>query len=174
MKHFYFILLLITSTISAQVPANYYDTATGTGYTLKTQLNAIVTAGHTDQGYGALYTAYQTTHTDNIYENDGTVLDFYSENPTGTDPYNYTHGSRQCGTYNSENDCYNREHLFPQGFFDSNTPMRTDVHHVVPTDGYVNNRRSNYPFGEVSSPTWTSNNGSKVGPNTFGSYSGTV
>ena len=52
--------------------------------------------------------------------------------------------------------------------------MRTDIHHVVPTDGYVNNRRANYPFGEVTNDTWISNNGSKVGQNTFGSYSGVV
>ena len=52
--------------------------------------------------------------------------------------------------------------------------MRTDIHHVVPTDGYVNNRRANYPFGEVTNDTWMSNNGSKVGQNTFGSYSGVV
>ena len=170
MKHIYLYFLFITALVQAQIPSNYYDTATGTGYTLKTQLYNIVSTGHVDQGYGALYTAYQTTHNDDYYENDDSVLDFYSENPSGTDSYFYTHGNRQCGSYDSENDCYNREHLFPQGFFDQNYPMRSDVHHVIPSDGYVNNRRSNYQFGEVSSPTWTSNNGSKVGPNTFGSY----
>ncbi len=174
MKHIYLYFLFFTALLQAQVPSNYYDTATGTGYTLKTQLHNIVSNGHVDQGYGALYTAYQTTHNDDYYEDDDSVLDFYSENPSGTDSYFYTHGNRQCGSYDSENDCYNREHLFPQGFFDKNYPMRSDVHHVIPSDGYVNNRRSNYQFGEVSSPTWTSNNGSKVGPNTFGSYNGTV
>lgn len=174
MKHIYLYFLFITALVQAQIPSNYYDTATGTGYTLKTQLYNIVSTGHVDQGYGALYTAYQTTHNDDYYENDDSVLDFYSENPSGTDSYFYTHGNRQCGSYNSENDCYNREHLFPQGFFNGNAPMKADVHHVIPSDGYVNGQRSNYPFGEVSSPTWTSNNGSKVGPNTFGSYSGTV
>ncbi|MCK0109301.1 endonuclease [Flavobacteriaceae bacterium S0825] len=174
MKHIYLYFLFITALVQAQIPSNYYDTATGTGYTLKTQLYNIVSTGHVDQGYGALYTAYQTTHNDDYYENDDSVLDFYSENPSGNDSYFYTHGNRQCGSYDSENDCYNREHLFPQGFFDQNYPMRSDVHHVIPSDGYVNNRRSNYQFGEVSSPTWTSNNGSKIGPNTFGSYSGTV
>ena len=44
----------------------------------------------------------------NGFENDGTVLDFYSENPNGIDPYNYNHGQRQCGNYSDE-DCYNRE-----------------------------------------------------------------
>jgi hypothetical protein len=45
---------------------------------------------------------------------------------------------------------------------------------MYPTDGYVNNRRSNYPFGVVGSATWTSTNGSKVGTNTYPGYSSTV
>ncbi|MCK0178220.1 endonuclease [Flavobacteriaceae bacterium S0862] len=178
MKHIYLYFLFITALVQAQIPSNYYDTATGTGYTLKTQLYNIVSTGHVDQGYGALYTAYQTTHNDDYYENDDTVLDFYSENPTpsttNNDSYNYDHGVRQCGSYNSENDCYNREHLMPQSVFSEAYPMKSDVHHVIPSDGYVNGKRSSFAFGEVSSPTWTSNNGSKVGPNTFGSYNGTV
>lgn len=170
-------LLLTILSISvgfSQIPSGYYNSATGSGYTLKTQLKNIISAGHIDQGYGALYDAYETSDTDNFYENDNSVLDMYSENPNGTDPYNYQHGARNCGNYNSENDCYNREHIFPQGFFNSRTPMRTDIHHVVPSDGSVNGRRSSYPFGEVSSASWTSMNGSKVGSNTFDTFSGTV
>ena len=158
----------------SQIPSGYYSSATSTGFTLKTQLKNIISNGHIDQGYGALYDAYVTSDTDSFYENDNTVLDIYSENPNGSDPYNYQHNTRNCGNYNSENDCYNREHIFPQGFFNSQTPMRTDIHHVVPTDGYVNGRRSNYPFGEVSNANWTSTNGSKVGNNTFDSFSGNV
>ncbi|MBK7868325.1 MAG: endonuclease [Ignavibacteriales bacterium] len=45
---------------------------------------------------------------------------------------------------------------------------------MYPTDGYVNNRRSNYPFGIVGSATWTSTNGSKVGTNTYPGYTSTV
>ncbi len=174
MKHFYFLFFFTTAICFAQIPGNYYDSATGSGYTLKTQLKTIITTGHIDQGYSLLYTGYLTSDNDTFYENDNTVLDMYSENPSAVDPYNYIHGVRNCGSYNSENDCYNREHIFPQGFFNSLTPMRTDIHHVVPSDGYVNGRRSNYPFGEISSPTWTSLNGSKVGPNTYPGYTGTV
>ena len=169
-------LLLIIFGINsyAQIPPGYYNSATGSGYTLKTQLKLIITNGHQDQGYDALYDAYINSDNDSFYENDNTVLDIYSENPSGVDSYNYNHNDRTCGNYNSENDCYNREHIFPQGFFNEQLPMRTDIHHVVPTDGYVNNRRANYPFGEVTNHTWISNNGSKVGQNTFESYSGVV
>lgn len=175
MKYKLFLLLILLATFGfAQAPAGYYSSATGSGYTLKTQLKNIIKNGHIDQGYSALYDAYETSDTDSFYENDNTVLDMYSENPSGTDPYNYTHGARKCGNYNSENDCYNREHIFPQGFFNSQTPMRTDIHHVVPSDGSVNGRRSNYPFGEVTNANHTSLNGSKVGNNTVFGYSGIV
>ena len=174
-KNLLSLLLLFVFFIGySQIPVNYYSSATGSGYTLKTQLKNIIKNGHIDQGYGSLYDGYIKTDNDNFYENDNTVLDMYSENPNGNDPYNYQHNQRNCGNYNSENDCYNREHVFPQGFFNENLPMRSDIHHVIPTDGYVNWRRSNFPFGEVSNASWTSDNGSKVGTNTFDSFKGTV
>ena len=166
--------LFYSFVVFCQAPNGYYNNATGSGYALKTQLKSIITSGHQDQGYGALYDAYVTSDTDSFYDNDNTVLDMYSENPNGTDSYYYNHGSRKCGNYNSEDDCYNREHIFPQGFFNEGYPMRSDIHHVVPTDGYVNNRRGSYPFGEINNASYTSNNGSKVGLNTFDNYSGTV
>lgn len=170
-----FLATILSFSVSfSQVPTGYYNSATGSGFTLKTQLKNIIKNGHSDQGYDALYDAYKTSDTDIFYENDNSVLDMYSENPNGSDPYNYQHRTRNCGNYNSENDCYNREHIFPQGFFNKQTPMRTDIHHVVPSDGSVNGRRSSYPFGEVSSASWTSLNGSKVGSNTFIGFSGTV
>lgn len=192
MKKFYLLLsFLITSALYAQIPAGYYDSANGNGYTLKTQLKEIIDDNNDglateyiafQNTYDDLYTAYQTTDIDNfttdIYENDGTVLDMYSESVSTTmgDPYNFNHNSTdQCGSYTGEGQCYNREHLFAQGFFNQQLPMKSDVHFVVPTDGYVNNRRSNYPFGEVSSPTWISQNGSKVGSNTSSpSYTGSA
>jgi len=174
MKHFfYFLFLLQISFISfGQIPNGYYNNAEGkTGYTLKTVLFNIVKNGHQTQSYGDLYNAYVTGDTD---PEDGFVWDIYSENPNGTDPYNYSHHNKTCGNYASEGDCYNREHLFPQGIFNSNSPMKTDYHHVVPSDGKVNGMRSSYPFGEVGTASWTSMNGSKKGSCASPGYSGTV
>lgn len=98
----------------------------------------------------------------------------YSENPSGADPYVYQHGVKKCGNYNTEGDCYNREHIVPQSFFGSSSPMVSDIHHIPPTDGKVNGMRSNNPFGVVTSPTFTSQNGSKLGKNTTAGYSGVV
>ncbi len=174
MKKLVLFLFLISLTSYGQIPSGYYDNATGTGYTLKSQLHSIISNGHVDNGYTALYTGYQTTDNDDYYENDDTVLDMYSEKPSDVDPYNYNHGSNNCGEYRVESDCYNREHLFPQGIFGKASPMKNDIHHVVPSDGKVNNIRNNYPFGEVSSPTTTTLNNSKLGPNTTSGYSGIV
>lgn len=43
----------------------------------------------------------------------------------------------------------NTEHTFPQGYFDSNEPMRGDIHHLFPTREDANGARSNYPLGEI-------------------------
>lgn len=156
----------------AQAPAGYYDDAQGkTGYTLKSALHTIITNGHNDKGYSALYSAYEDGDTD---PDDGYVWDMYSENPDGQDPYNFTHYTNNCGNYSAEGDCYNREHLMPQSVFSSASPMKNDYFHVVPSDGYVNGKRGSYPFGEVDNASWTSQNGSEVGSNVTAGYGGTV
>lgn len=171
----------------AQAPQGYYSSAEGlTGFELKTALNQIIDdiddgngfPFHQDQGYGELFDAYANPNsgdTDDYYENDGTVLDMYSEQPNSTEAYNYNHFFNQCGNYNGEGICYNREHLVPQSTFNSASPMKNDYFHVVPTDGFVNGARGSFPFGEVgSNPDYTSTNGSKRGSNTFPGYSGIV
>lgn len=159
----------------AQIPAGYYDDAQGLqGYELKTALKEIIN-NQTVLSYNSLDDLYIQTDKDLYYENDNTLLDIYSEKPNGPDSYNYGFGEGdQCGNYNSEADCWNKEHVFPQGFFNEQLPMRTDLHQVLPTDGYVNNRRSNYPFGKVGSASWTSTNGSKVGTSATPGFNGTV
>jgi len=168
-------LLFSVANIFAQIPTGYYDGTAGlSGAALKTKLSQIITSGHQTKSYDNLYNGYPSTDTDNYYEKDGSVLDIYSENPTGTDPYVYQHGSKQCGSYKVEGDCYNREHIFPQGYFNSASPMVSDIHHIVPTDGKVNGYRSNFPFGKVGSANFVSENGSKRGTSASPNYSGTV
>lgn len=174
MKKIYILVFILSLSLSfAQIPAGYYNTATGNGYTLKTQLYNII-KNHNDQGYPALWTLYtNTAFRDNYYENDGSLLDMYSEKPAGPDSYQYTSTSQQCGNYNGEGVCYNREHLIPQSYFDNYAidPMKNDAFHVIPTDGYVNGQRNNLPFGRVNSATYTSTNGSKKGSNLNSGYS---
>lgn len=168
-------LLFSAANIFAQIPTGYYDGTAGlTGAALKTKLSQIITNGHQTKSYDNLYNGYPSTDSDNYYEKDGSVLDIYSENPSGKDPYVYQHGSKQCGSYKVEGDCYNREHVFPQGYFNSASPMVSDIHHIVPTDGKVNGNRSNFPFGKVGTANFVSANGSKRGTSASPNYSGTV
>ncbi len=168
-------LLFSVANIFAQIPTGYYDGTAGLkGAALKTKLSQIITSGHQTKSYDNLYNGYPSTDSDNYYEKDGSVLDIYSENPSGKDPYVYQHGSKQCGSYKVEGDCYNREHVFPQGYFNSASPMVSDIHHIVPTDGKVNGNRSNFPFGKVGTANFVSANGSKRGTSASPNYSGTV
>ena len=176
MKQFIIIfsLLLFSSQIFAQIPAGYYDGTDGLeGSELKTALFGII-KNPSVSSYDGLWTEFKTTDRDYYYENDATVMDIYSENPTGTDPYTYHYTSDQCGNYSDEGVCYNREHSFPKSWFNEASPMYSDLFHLYPTDGYVNGKRSNYPYGNVASASWTSDNGSKLGTCSSPNYSGTV
>jgi hypothetical protein len=68
---------------------------------------------------------------------------------------------RQAVGYIDRTDCqtsfsFNTEHTWPQSLFSSLEPMKSDLHHLFPTDDTANNVRANYPFGVVSSPSWQS------------------
>jgi endonuclease I len=178
MKNLAKLIIIISSTYSfafGSTKAVYYSGLdTLSGYELKTRLNQILKKSHRDKGYSALISVYFSSDVDNTYDNDGSIMDIYSEDPSSYDPYNFRTRKNVCGQYRQESDCFNREHLFPQSAFGKANPMRSDFFHVFPTDGYVNGHRSNHPFGEVRNATWTSQNGSKLGSNTFGKYRGTV
>jgi uncharacterized repeat protein (TIGR02543 family) len=154
--------LLVTTALQAQIPNGYYNNAEGkTGDALKIALHNII-KGHQVVSYSGLLDAYAYT---DCYP-DGKIWDIYSDKHWGL--------SQDCGSYNSEGDCWNREHTWPQSWFNEKNGPKSDLFHVMPTDGYVNNRRSNYPYGEVSYASWTSSNGSKLGSCTTSGYSGTV
>ena len=162
------------TAVATSIPPGYYNAATGTGYVLKTQLKTIISTGHIDRGYSSLWNLYSNNaFRDTNYENDNSLLDLYSENPTGPDPYNFTSSGQQCGSYSNEGDCYNREHIVPQAFFDNVAidPMKNDPFHVAPVDGKVNGLRDNFPYGKVNVPNSTTLNGSKLGPNVNSGYS---
>ena len=161
------ILILMAAVVAqAQIPAGYYNgTENLNGTALKQALHNIID-NHSSASYSALWTHVQTT--DKTSNNK--VWDVYSDTPGSTPPYTFNFGSDQCGNYSQEGDCYNREHSWPQSWFNSGSPMKTDLFHVYPTDGYVNGQRGSYPFGEVGTAQWTSQNGSKRGACTYPGY----
>jgi endonuclease I len=170
MRKLAFSLLFLPCLSWAQVPAGYYNSAQGlTGNNLKIALHNII-KNNTVVSYSALWTAFPFTDK----KANGKVWDIYSNVPSGTPPYEYVFGTNQCGNYNSEGDCYNREHSWPQSWFNSTTGPDSDLFHIYPTDGKVNGQRANYPYGNVGSATWTSMNGSKLGACSNTGYSLTV
>ncbi|MBA3680055.1 MAG: endonuclease [Bacteroidetes bacterium] len=170
MKKIFLLLIFIPSFFIAQIPVGYYNSAQGlSGNNLKVALYNII-KNHTQLTYNDLWTAYPQTDA----KSNGKVWDIYSHKPVGAQPYEYTFITDQCGNYNSEGDCYNREHSWPQSWFNSVTGPVSDIFHIYPTDGDVNGKRSNYPYGNVSNPSFTSMNGGKLGPCTNPGYTQTV
>lgn len=153
---------------SDNIPSGYYTSCEGKyGSAL---LSALCTkiSSHTAISYSGLWTAFKDTDT----KSNGKIWDMYSSKE-------FTYSTNQCGSYSKIGDCYNREHSFPKSWFSDATPMYTDLFHIYPTDGFVNNQRANYPFGECSSGKYVASSGGvtakgKLGKSTYSGYTGTV
>lgn len=158
--------------ITWAIPANYYSTVTTQrNAALKTVLyNKISTSTNSVSYTPGVWNAYSTTDR----QPNNKVWDIYSTRFDAASPYEYTMSTDQCGGYSVEGDCYNREHSFPQSWFNSNTPMQTDIHHLFASDGKVNGWRSNYPFGNVSAASTTTLYGGKLGTGSNFGYTGIV
>lgn len=154
--------------VDVTIPPGYYNSTVGlSGSALRKALHLLM-RNHTSISYSALLTAFQTTDV----KWNGKVWDVYSDIPGGTAPYEYSFG--QTGQGATENLGYNREHSFPQSWFNGASPMYTDLWHLYPTDAKVNGYRANYAYGEVGTATTTSLNGSKLGPSITPGFTGTV
>lgn len=174
LKHsriFSLIIILLSAQLSwagsitsvADLP-NYYSSVEGTtGSTLWSAVHTVAKVGYsTSVSYNNVWTIYATTDsymdgsTKKIYDMYGGCDFTYGASSSGGD---------QCGNYDVECDCYNREHSIPKSWFggseNANTPG-SDVFHLVPTDGKINNTRSNYAFGEVATASKTHNTNGMV------------
>ncbi len=162
------VLTALAGTAVAQEPKGYYKAAMNKNQEgLITALSGIIRS-HTKISYDGLWDAYKTT--DN---NGGYYWDMYATTK-------FPLGQKHCGSYSKVGDCVNREHSFPKSWWGSNKDDKySDIFHLYPTDGYVNNQRSAYPFGECAGGTYLPTNGTnkplgKLGSCTFPGYSGKV
>ena len=165
-----FLALVLVAQISWAIDQSYYSSIENTkGSTLRDNLYTITAVGPQNMSYAKLWSAYYTT---DVYPKDsvgkaGKIWDMYSN-------VLFTPGSGQCGKYSNVGDCYNREHSVPKSWFGEATPAYYDMGHIVPTDGYVNNQRSNYAFGECANGTRLVNGkyrgAGKLGQSTFPGY----
>lgn len=159
--------LASTAVAFAAEPAGYYSTCENkSGAALLSALCKKV-GDHTVVSYNGLWSLYKTS---DVYP-DGTIWDMYSTK--------HWKPNTTCGNYTKVGDCYNREHSFPKSWFNDAKPMYSDAFHLYPTDGKVNNQRSNYPYGECANGTTLPSSGSvkalgRLGDCTFPGYSGKV
>lgn len=125
----------------------------------------------TSPGQAGSYNDLWETYKKAYVRADGYIFDYYSSIT------NYRPGTDQAGSYSKEGDKYNREHSIPKSWWGGGTTAGTqgaDPFIVVPTDGFVNGGRSNYPFGMVGTIDKSYSNSKKGSGRSDFNYSGTV
>ena len=84
---------------------------------------------------------------DNMFENFDLIKEGFTIRGVYTGlEYNYQNYPDRI---EAQNNGFNTEHTWPQSFYDSSSPMRTDIHHLYITNGSVNSARSNFRFDEI-------------------------
>lgn len=172
MKQFTTLLLALFAGITswAEIPDGYYTNAIGKqDESLMTALEGIIYT-HDELSYNYLWKAFNSTD----MGDDGYYIDMYS-----TCKYNYSSYHVGNATYVGQG--LNREHSFPKSWFGGEvTPMFTDLTMIIPTDGYINQRRSNHPYGVTANGITYTNEElnvtmkGKLGESTYDGYTSTV
>lgn len=130
------------SLATAEYPDTLYQFTQGLiDESLKSALNNFTTQGYVSLGYDIARNKMYETIDD--YGGD-TIECVY----TGTK-------IKAVNRTEAQNQGFDTEHTYPQSYFNSNEPMRSDIYHLYPTLSSANNARSNYHFGfVVSNITW--------------------
>ncbi len=140
--------LTVVSVVSASLamadpydaPVGYYGSATGTGGTLKSQLQTIMSNGHILRTYGN-------------FRDSAAITDRDPDNPSNI-LLAYNRASVRA-TWDSGR-TWNREHTWPQSRQPGSASNGTtgnlgDPHALRPANPQVNSNRGNDPFGTISS-----------------------
>ncbi len=136
----------------APVPA-IEESASLQAASLLREVHEAAKRGHRPLGYGEARSAMYS-RTDNIAV-DGRrgVWTSYSEifvPGTSGNGGDYRERGDQNGDGYVDSGGINAEHTWPQSFFKKRSPMKTDLHHLMPTFMHVNSMRGRMPFGEVA------------------------
>lgn len=167
-RTFTFLLSLVLSAnlaIFAAIPSGYYSAADNKkGAALLSALHNCID-GHTTLSYKSLENYYEDTD----WTSDGYVWDMYS-----TCKFTMSDGN---GSQKKVCDAWNKEHSVPQSWFNEQSPMKSDLFHVYPTDARVNNFRGNMPYGETSNRSYIDGDSHAlgyIGSSSFSGYTGKV
>lgn len=196
MKRRYLLLLglwcCLSATVSWAQPAGtgtYYQKAHGKkGRELKTAMYEIINSPSV-MDYDSLWTAYR--YSDAIPTDTVPIIwDMYSCKSAYSI---YTNLHRNGAAADPEGvKGFQREHSMPKSWFNTaGSPYKdiwphfSDLTHLIPAEGKVNNKRSNNPYGETTGEDYeldkkkktgykSEDDFSKLGLNTYGDYVGTV
>ena len=125
---------------SLDPPSGYYNSAIGTGSTLRDQLHDIID-GHTVFNYDSARSILQITDADPNQANH--IILAYTDESLDVSPF---FGNSIPGWDSGRT--WNREHTWPQSRgVGSSGPDRTDLHQIRPADPVVNSTRNNLNFG---------------------------
>lgn len=127
---------------------------------LKSELKSIISSGFNSQGYNGARDAMYMVLDNKFVNGQGATQNELEGVYTGLVISGYTNRTA------AQNMGVNTEHTYPQSMFNSNEPMRSDIHHLYITKANANTQRSNLPFGEVNSAAWEEG-GSKRGGGKF-------
>lgn len=99
----------------------------------------------------------------------GDVVDFMCANDidiNGNIINRYANLSGNCPNSGSLPGAFNRDHIFPSSWWGGSTSSTqySDIHNLFPSDASTNSAKSNYPLGLVGTASYTSSNGTKIGP----------
>lgn len=146
------------------------DGKSNTSDALRIALCTITSNGYTSTSYNNLKESMYAASSNPTDFNNGsskTLEDIYSSKAYTVSEDGSS--ATSCGTG------WNKEHTIPQSWFNEATPMKSDAHHVFPTDIKMNSVRSNYPYGENNASLSCSSYGyGHLGTSTFSGYTGTV
>ena len=145
-------------------PQSYYDaTYDLLDEELETAFKGLLAVGYTDLGYnGARDKMFMVIDNQKV-NGQGSAENRITRVYIGTDIVGFTSRQNAQTTFN-----VNTEHTYPQGFFNSASPMKADLHHLYVADENANSKRANYAFGNVASNiTWQSG-GSILGKDELG------
>jgi len=136
---------------------SYYDsTENKSEEILKTKITGIITQGYLSLGYNLARDSMFMWIDNQRVNGQGASQNTLESVYTGMQAVGYLNRTDCQNNFN-----FNTEHTFPQSLFTQQEPMRSDLHHLFPTDNTSNNVRADNPFGIVTSPTWS--NGGSLG-----------
>jgi len=151
-------LSALLTPVCGQYHGSYYDPIDDslTGDPFRAQLTTLLNNGTVILGYHEVFKAFEVIDYKPVDSSCGDIKGIYSSKCWDK--------SQECGSYKKEGDCFNREHFWPKSWWGAKPiAAYTDLHHLYPTDGYVNNQRSDKPLGKVTTVQYNSTNGCLVG-----------